>query len=116
MSSLIAAAAGPGGVAAKASMVVLAAGGNPLPAVSPITPPGAAGITQIIGWLMWGLVGLCLVGMMTAGGLMAVGHTTERPYVAARGKSGFMWALVGAAVIAAARLIVGAAFNLGAAG
>lgn len=113
MSPVVSAVTGKAAVIVKTASVVILADSNPLPNVNPVAPPGADGITQILGWLMWGLVGLCLVGMMIAGGLMAIGHTSERPYMAARAKSGFMWSLIGAAVIAAARLIVGAAFNIG---
>lgn len=100
------------GAIATAKTAVLAAS-NPIPPIVPVAPPGAAGIVQMIGWLMWGLVGMCVIGMMTAGGLMAIGHSTERPYLAARAKSGFLWALLGAAVIAAARVLVGQAFGIG---
>ncbi len=72
--------------------------------------PASGAIEKILSWLMWGSLIVCAMGAIVAGGAMGIGHVSERPHVAARGKTGLIWALIGAVVIGAAIPLVNAAF------
>jgi hypothetical protein len=39
-----------------------------------VAPPGAAGIATNVQWVAWVVLALCVVGVLVAGGAMAVQH------------------------------------------
>lgn len=66
-------------------------------------PPGSAGFISIMGWAKWIALGLCVIGLIVAGAIMAVSHR--------RGEGGehgarIGYALGGVAVIAGAFSLV----------
>jgi len=66
-------------------------------------PPGSAGFISIMGWAKWIALGLCVLGLIVAGAIMAVSHR--------RGEGGehgarIGYALAGVAVIAGAFSLV----------
>lgn len=68
-------------------------------------PPGSEGLVQILRWAFYIAMGVCVLGVIIAGGAMAVAVT--------RGGSGehvsrLGWALAGCIVIGAASGLVGA--------
>jgi type IV secretory pathway VirB2 component (pilin) len=68
-------------------------------------PPGADGLTDILSWAAWIAFGVCVLGVIIAGGAMAMGSR--------RGEGGehmsrLGWALGGCIVIGAASSLVGA--------
>lgn len=67
-------------------------------------PPGAEDLLQILQWVMWIAAGICVLGIVVAGAMMAIS--------AARGGrsdhiSQLGWALAGCVVIGSASGIVG---------
>jgi hypothetical protein len=84
---------------------LIAAGNLPNPgAGSP--PPGVAGpVNTIVSWAAWAVFSLCVVGILTTGGRLAVAHHNGR----GAGESGasLAYVLVGAVLAAAASLIIG---------
>lgn len=66
-------------------------------------PPGSGGFISIMGWAKWIALGLCVIGLIIAGAIMAVSHR--------RGEGGehgarIGYALAGVAVIAGAFSLV----------
>ena len=74
--------------------------------------PGAAAIDTIIGWTMYGALVACVLAIVVAGGMVAIGNTSARPHVAERGKVTLLWSLVGAVIIGVAIPLVNRAFAL----
>lgn len=68
-------------------------------------PPGSEGFTTILGWAAWIAFGVCVLGVIVAGGAMALGNR--------RGEGGehasrLGWVLAGCIVIGSASGFVGA--------
>lgn len=68
-------------------------------------PPGADRLTELLSWAAWIAFGVCVLGVIVAGGAMALGSR--------RGEGGehmsrLGWALGGCIVIGAASSLVGA--------
>ena len=68
-------------------------------------PPGSEGFLTILGWAAWIVFGLCVLGVIIAGGAMAVSNR--------RGEGGehasrLGWVLAGAIVVGSASGLVGA--------
>jgi hypothetical protein len=66
-------------------------------------PPGMGGFTTILKWALWAVFGICVRGLMIAGGMMAIGSR--------RGEAGehvgkVGWALAGVIVAGAAAGLV----------
>ncbi len=74
--------------------------------------PGAAAIDTIIGWTMYGALVACVLAIVVAGGMVAIGNTSARPHVAERGKVTLLWSLAGAVIIGVAIPLVNRAFAL----
>ncbi|MFC5724868.1 hypothetical protein ACFP1Z_32445 [Streptomyces gamaensis] len=91
------------------------ADGDPLTPKTPKTLPGNLGTSTdtLIGWSLTGALIACLLGFIAGCALIGVGHNTERPDMAARGKRSVLWSLVAAAGIGAVFGLVKAFFNLG---
>lgn len=68
----------------------------------PEAPPGMGGITTILQWLLWGVFGACVVGLLIAAAMMAVANR--------RGEGGEHVSKVGFALVAT--VIAGAAAGL----
>jgi hypothetical protein len=80
---------------------VLAAGpiiGNP----GPRSPVSTRGVNLLLGYAEWGSLIACAASALVSGGLMAVGHLSNRPDAADKGKRALLWSLGGAAVVALA--------------
>jgi hypothetical protein len=80
---------------------VLAAGpviNNP----GPTSPVSTRGVNLLLGYAEWGSLIACAASALVSGGLMAVGHLSNRPDAADKGKRALLWSLGGAAVVALA--------------
>jgi hypothetical protein len=74
-----------------------------MPHVGPVEPPGAASVGTVLGWAKWVSLTICVLGLMAAGALMAVGsHRGEGG--AHLGRIGL--ALTGVVIISAASTLV----------
>ena len=75
-----------------------------VPDPAPVQPPGTDGLSTILGWAKWVALAVCVLGLITAGALMAIqsrrGEGGEHV-----GKIGM--ALGGVVVISAAASLVG---------
>jgi len=74
--------------------------------------PGAQAIDTIISWAMYGALVACVLAVVIAGGMVAIGHTSSRPHVAERGKVTLVWSLIGAVIVGVAIPLVNKAFAL----
>jgi len=68
-------------------------------------PPGADGIDLVVAWVTWIAFSICILGILIAGAMMAIGQR--------RGEGGehaarLGWVLAACIVIASATLLVGA--------
>ena len=68
-------------------------------------PPGSEGLLAILSWAAWIAFGICVLGVIIAGGAMAIGNR--------RGEGGehatrLGWVLAGSIVIGSASALVGA--------
>lgn len=75
--------------------------------------PGAAQIQQLVGFVAFYGIASCLLGLVAAAGTLAFAHRTGRNGLEAQAKSAVIWALGGAALIAAGGGLVTFALNLG---
>ena len=75
-----------------------------IPDPTPVQPPGTEGLLDIMGWVKWIALAICIIGLIVAGAMMAVqsrrGEGGEHA-----GKIGM--ALGGVIVISAAGALVG---------
>jgi hypothetical protein len=88
-------------LALHVTSVLVAAGpviGNPTP-TSPVT---GNGINLLLGYAEWGSLIACAASALVSGGMMAVGHLSNRPDAADKGKRALLWSLGGVAVVALA--------------
>lgn len=75
-----------------------------LPDPSPAQPPGVGDrVDTILGWLFWGGLIACIVGIVIVGTMMAISHNRGE---GARHIGGLGYALVGVVVISAAVSLV----------
>ncbi len=92
----------------------LAAGLRDIPNPPPASPgPGNGAIATLLAWTKWLALVACAASAVAAGGMIAVGSVTRRAELAARGKAGLVWAVVGAVVVAVGIPLVNHAFKLG---
>lgn len=75
--------------------------------------PGSAAVDQILSWTMYGALIALALGLVTGFAMVGVGNISERPHVAARGKSAIVWCLVGAVGVGVAIPLVNTFFALG---
>lgn len=83
---------------------------NPVPAGP---GPGSGAIATLLAWAKWLALAACAASAVTAGAMIAVGSVTRRAELAARGKAGLAWSIVGAVVVAVGIPLVNHAFRLG---
>ncbi len=75
--------------------------------------PGAAQLQQLVGYVAFYGIVACLLGLLVAAGTLAFAHRTGRSGMEAGAKQGVMWALGGAALIAAGGGLIAFALTLG---
>jgi hypothetical protein len=56
-------------LAVKSPVVVAA-----VPKPTGVQPPGTQGLSTVLNWTFWGVTFLCVVGVLTVAGTMAVAH------------------------------------------
>lgn len=92
----------------------LAASAGNIPNPAPASPgPGNGAIATLLAWTKWFALAACAASAVAAGGMIAVGSVTRRSELAARGKAGLVWSLIGAIVVAVGIPLVNHAFRLG---
>lgn len=92
----------------------LAASAGNIPNPAPASPgPGSGAVASLLAWTKWLALAACAASAVAAGGMIAVGSVTRRSELAARGKAGLAWSVVGAVVVAVAIPLVNHAFRLG---
>ncbi|MEU8526628.1 hypothetical protein AB0C77_13710 [Streptomyces sp. NPDC048629] len=98
-------------LAADPHLHALAAG--PVPDYTPTLPADVNNpVKQVLAWTAGlGLAGAVLGGLV-GWGLVAVGHNTERAALAARGKQGILWSLIGAGGIGLTASLVMSFYNM----
>ncbi len=74
--------------------------------------PGSGAIDTIISWTMYGALVACVLAVIIAGGMVALGNTSARPHLAERGKLTLIWSLVGALFVGIAIPLVNKSFGL----
>lgn len=74
--------------------------------------PGSNAIDTIISWTMYGALVACVLAVIVAGGMVALGNTSSRPHVAERGKVTLLWSLIGAVIVGIAIPLVNRAFAI----
>ena len=93
---------------------VIAAGGGNVPNPAPASPgPGSGAVAVLLAWLKWLALAACAASAVAAGAMIAVGSLSRRSELAARGKAGLAWSVVGAIVVAIGIPLVNRAFRLG---
>lgn len=85
--------------------------------VSPHSPdgsglPGSRAVDTIISWTMYGALIACVLAIVIAGGMVALGNTSARPHMAERGKVTLVWSIIGALFVGVAIPLVNKAFSL----
>lgn len=85
-----------------AETTTILAGGIPDPGNGE-APPGSEGFQEILRWAAWMAFGVCVLGLIVSGGMMAIAHN--------RGDGGqhgsrLMWVMAGSVVIGSASAIV----------
>lgn len=83
---------------------VLAAGPAPavVPNPAPQSPISSSGVNLLLGYAKWGSLTACGASALVSGGSIAVGHHSNRPDMADKGKRALLWSLGGAGVTALA--------------
>ncbi|MER5555970.1 hypothetical protein ABT001_30600 [Streptomyces sp. NPDC002793] len=86
---------------------------DPVPTVVPALPAEVNNsVNQILSWTAGlGLAGAVLGGLL-GWAFVAVGHNTERAQLAARGKQGILWSLIGAGGIGLTSALVLSFYNM----
>ncbi len=75
--------------------------------------PGAAQLQQLVGYVAFYGIAACLLGLLVASGTLAFAHRTGRSGMEAGAKQAVIWALGGAALIAAGGGLIAFAMTLG---
>ncbi len=74
--------------------------------------PGSQAVDTIISWTMYGALVACVLAVVIAGGMVALGNTSARPHLAERGKVTLIWSVLGAMFVGVAIPLVNKAFSL----
>jgi len=82
--------------------------GNPAPA-DPTN--GSKGTTLLLSYAKWGSLIACAVAAVVSGGLMGIGHLSNRPDSADKGKRALIWSLGGVIVTACAIPMINTVFG-----
>ncbi|WP_438319385.1 hypothetical protein ACSHWO_35145 (plasmid) [Streptomyces sp. HUAS TT3] len=98
-------------LATDPGLTVLADG--PVPAFEPALPgPVNNSAKTILSWTAGGGITLAVLGGLSGWALTAIGHNTERAALAARGKQGVLWSLIGAGGIGVTSSLVLAVYTM----
>ncbi|MFD9033298.1 hypothetical protein ACFVZW_19415 [Streptomyces sp. NPDC059567] len=98
-------------LAADPHVHVLADG--PVPPYTPSLPAEVSTPVQtVLAWTAGLGLAAAVLGGLVGWGLVAVGHNTERAALAARGKQGILWSLIGAGGIGLTASLVMAFYNM----
>ncbi|MEV7925435.1 hypothetical protein [Kitasatospora sp. NPDC088779] len=81
---------------------------NPAPA-DPTN--GSKGANLLLSYAKWGALIACAVAAVVSGGLMGIGHLSNRPDSAEKGKRSLVWSLGGVIVTACAIPVVNTVFG-----
>ncbi|HEY2579891.1 MAG TPA: hypothetical protein VGI74_26560 [Streptosporangiaceae bacterium] len=109
--SQLSASAHPGLLAHLPGHVSAAAANVPNPA--PLSPAAGGAITTLIAWVKWLALVACGASAVMAGGMIAIGSTTQRTGLAERGKTALLWSVIGAVVVSIGIPLVNRAFSIG---
>jgi hypothetical protein len=86
---------------------------DPVPGVTPELPAELSGpISTILNWTAGLGLAAAVMGGLLGWALVAVGQNSERAALAARGKRGILWSLIGAGGIGATSALVLLFFNM----
>ncbi|MET8298173.1 hypothetical protein ABZW02_29600 [Streptomyces sp. NPDC005180] len=100
-------------LAADPGLVTLADAVGPVPDFDPSLPESVnTPVKTILAWTAGGGLALAVLGGLTGWALVAIGHNTERAPMAARGKQGVLWSLIGAGGIGLTSSLVLAVFKM----
>ena len=90
-------------------LALLAPGPSPAPAPAPAVPNPAPqspissnGVNLLLGYAKWGSLPACGGSALISGGTLAIGHHSNRPDMADKGKRALLWSLGGGVVTALA--------------
>lgn len=75
-----------------------------LPNPEPQAPPGMDNFKLILGWIKWGALVACIVGVMIAGAMVAIGNS--RGGGASEHLPKVLWAILGALIISASTWLI----------
>lgn len=71
-----------------------------------VAPPGVSGpVTTVVAWVAWTVFALCVVGILTVGGKLAIAHQQGR---GGEHGAGLAYVLGGAVLAASASALIGA--------
>ncbi|HLX49441.1 MAG TPA: hypothetical protein VKS82_14025 [Streptosporangiaceae bacterium] len=85
-----------------------------VPNPAPLSPAaGGTAIATLIAWVKWLALAACGASAVMAGGMIAIGSTTQRSGLAERGKTALLWSVAGAVVVGAGIPLVNHAFSIG---
>jgi hypothetical protein len=73
-----------------------------VPNPAPVSPISSNGVNLLLGYAKWGSLTACGASALVSGGALAVGHHSNRPDLADKGKRALLWSLGGAGVTALA--------------
>lgn len=96
-------------LSASAHTTPLASVPNP----APVSPAAAGAITTLIAWIKWLALVACGAAAVMAGGMIALGSTTQRTSLAERGKTALLWSVAGAVVVGIGIPLINRAFRIG---
>jgi hypothetical protein len=84
-----------------------------IPNPGPVSPGVGGTVTTLLSWTKWLALAACSASAVIAGGMIAIGSTTQRTGLAERGKSALLWSVIGAVVAAVGIPLVNHAFSIG---
>lgn len=83
-----------------------------VPNPAPADPTGGSnGVSLLISYAKWGAIIGCGIAAAASGGLIAIGKLSNRPDTAEKGKSAFLWSLVGVIATAIAIPLINTVFS-----
>jgi hypothetical protein len=84
-----------------------------IPNPAPVSPAAGGAIATLIAWIKWLALAACGASAVMAGGMIAIGSTTQRTGLAERGKTALLWSVIGAVVVGVGIPLVNHAFSIG---
>jgi Type IV secretion system pilin len=85
---------------------------NPTPSSTGMPPKFVSSIQTLMNWTLYTVLASLGFAAIVACGVMAFGHHTGRPDLAAKGKTGLIWAGVAAVLVGLAIPFINALFGL----